>query len=139
MRSKIDKIKYFTQKIIDVLALCVYKPTKNKLDRIINDYLKNTNMEFYCLKIQDIMGIIGILKRKNNIEIKHIAVSKNRRKMGIGKKLINTIRAKYKNKTIFAETDDETVEFYRKCGFNIINLGEKYPNIVRYKCIIKTK
>ncbi|MDN4071264.1 hypothetical protein NYE70_06050 [Paenibacillus sp. FSL R5-0407] len=37
---------------------------------------------------------------------------------------------------IDAETDMDAVDFYRKIGFQIIRLGEKYPGIERFKCIL---
>ncbi len=33
-----------------------------------------------------------------------------------------------------AETDCEAVEFYRKCGWIITSLGEKYPGVERFQC-----
>lgn len=39
-----------------------------------------------------------------------------------------------KSHIIIAETDDEAVGFYRKCDFEVNNLGEKYPNVIRYEC-----
>lgn len=33
-----------------------------------------------------------------------------------------------------AETDLEAVDFYRKCGFTVATLGEKYPGVQRFSC-----
>jgi ribosomal protein S18 acetylase RimI-like enzyme len=54
--------------------------------------------------------------------------------MGIGKKLIEYSFYHLKPSILVAETDDDAVEFYRRCGFIINSLGEKYPDIVRYEC-----
>lgn len=35
---------------------------------------------------------------------------------------------------ISAETDRDAVGFYRKYGFQITSLGEKYPGVERFKC-----
>lgn len=35
-----------------------------------------------------------------------------------------------------AETDKNAVNFYRKIGFNITSLGEKYPGVERFKCTL---
>jgi len=35
------------------------------------------------------------------------------------------------------ELAKEAVNFYEKCGFKITSLGEKYPGIVRFKCILE--
>ncbi|HPH97803.1 MAG TPA: hypothetical protein PKW33_16525 [Anaerolineaceae bacterium] len=33
-----------------------------------------------------------------------------------------------------AETDCEAVDFYRRCGFQMESLGEKYPGMERFRC-----
>lgn len=35
---------------------------------------------------------------------------------------------------LIAETDRDAVEFYRKYGFEIHSLGEKYPGVDRFHC-----
>ena len=34
-------------------------------------------------------------------------------------------------------TDDEAVEFYKKIGFQVKSLGEKYPGVERFCCYLK--
>lgn len=36
---------------------------------------------------------------------------------------------------IKAETDKDAVGFYKKNGFSITSLGEKYPGVERFECI----
>jgi len=50
--------------------------------------------------------------------------------------MINNIIAQSNIKELIAETDDDAVEFYRKCGFKIKDLGAVYDNTRRYKCIL---
>ncbi|QSF44504.1 GNAT family N-acetyltransferase [Paenibacillus tianjinensis] len=38
--------------------------------------------------------------------------------------------------TITAETDHEAVGFYRNAGFAITSLGEQYPGVERFACIL---
>ncbi|ETE89388.1 acetyltransferase [Bacillus thuringiensis serovar aizawai str. Leapi01] len=38
---------------------------------------------------------------------------------------------------IEAETDDEAVEFYKRIGFQVKSLGEKYPGIERFHCYME--
>ena len=33
-----------------------------------------------------------------------------------------------------AETDKDAVDFYRKLGFSVTSLGEKYPGVERFHC-----
>jgi hypothetical protein len=37
-------------------------------------------------------------------------------------------------KELVAETDQDAVKFYRRWGFQIQSLGEKYPNTERFQC-----
>jgi len=46
--------------------------------------------------------------------------------------MINYIASKYSS--IVAETDYEAVDFYRRYGFVITSLGEKYPGVERFLC-----
>ncbi len=46
--------------------------------------------------------------------------------------MINYISDKYP--LIYAETDNDAVNFYWKYGFEITSLGEKYPGVERFLC-----
>ncbi|GAA0394735.1 hypothetical protein GCM10008933_26940 [Paenibacillus motobuensis] len=37
---------------------------------------------------------------------------------------------------IIAETDQDAIGFYSKIGFEIHSLGEKYPGVERFQCIL---
>lgn len=87
--------------------------------------------------------ILGIIALKN-VNKKRIAIYLNgvhpdRRRKGIGKAMIEYVRNRYSNKTFVAETDKDSVGFYRKIGFGIHSLGFKYPNVERFLCTIDTK
>lgn len=85
----------------------------------------------------DVIGCIGIeFFGSKHCEIKHIAVSINHRGEGIGSKMISFIKDKYSLSFISAETDKNTVNFYKNYGFKIISLGEKYPGGERFHCIL---
>ncbi|PSC77189.1 N-acetyltransferase, partial [Mammaliicoccus sciuri] len=53
----------------------------------------------------------------------------------LGNEIINKIHQLFPKQKLVAETDNDAVGFYIKLGFKIISLGEKYPGIIRYKCI----
>ena len=40
----------------------------------------------------------------------------------------------YSVKLVSAETDKDAVNFYKRYGFSIISLGEKYPGVERFYC-----
>ncbi|MEG0573277.1 MAG: GNAT family N-acetyltransferase, partial [Enterococcus sp.] len=64
--------------------------------------------------------------------------SPNHRGLGIGSKMISFILEKYSLTFMFAETDKDAVEFYGNYGFKITSLGEKYPGVERFRCILNS-
>ncbi|MCR2823625.1 GNAT family N-acetyltransferase [Lederbergia panacisoli] len=78
-------------------------------------------------------GCIGIeIINSKECVIRHIAVSSEQRGKGFGSKMINFLSEQYP--FISAETDKDAVDFYRKYGFIITNLGEKDPGVERFLC-----
>ncbi|AFK86105.1 GNAT family N-acetyltransferase [Thermoanaerobacterium saccharolyticum] len=130
------KVILKTSDITRVLAESVYNPTQERLMSRVDEYTNNTNVAAFGYIVDgSICGVIVLdTAQKEKIIILDIAVSKSSQHLGIGSKLINYVLVCLKPSIILAETDDDAVGFYRKYGFEINNLGEKYPNIKRYEC-----
>ena len=79
------------------------------------------------------MEIIGA----NKARICHIAVVPQYRHKGIAVQMIKEIVRMYQLTYLEAETDAEAVKFYKKMGFQIKSLGEKYPGIERFHCYLE--
>lgn len=105
-----------------------------KVDLEYQMYLKSLNRKLYCFELQEeIVGCIGIeIISFNECVIKHIAVSSEHRGKGIGSRMIEFLSEEFT--LITAETDKDAVDFYRKYGFSITSLGEKYPGVERFLC-----
>jgi len=128
--------------LLSVLGESVYNPTKERLMNRADKYIINPNTAIYTYKENDTYkGIIVIdISNINAIEILNIAVSASFQKSGIGSSLINYCINMFHPDEITAETDDDAVEFYKKFGFNILSLGDKYgAGIMRYQCTLKCK
>ena len=71
-------------------------------------------------------------------EIVGIAVSDNARRKGIGKQLIQRVMESENLESIKAQTDDDSIGFYRKCGFSDERIVIEYPDgsAVRYNCVL---
>ena len=125
-----------TSNVLTVLSESVYMPTEEKLKNRVESYINNSNVVAYGYRDNGIIcGLIVIDRsKKEEIVILDIAVNKNIQRCGIGRKLVEYVLYNLKPNILIAETDDEAVNFYRKCGFIINNLGEKHPNIIRYEC-----
>lgn len=119
--------------------LLSYATSIDKVDNVYGRYIQSSNQQLFgFMEEKKIIGIIGIELHTTKIcEIKHIAVSPEVRREGIGSKMIHFLCDNYPLATIFAETDADAVEFYRKFGFKITTLGEKYPAVERFWCEYK--
>lgn len=71
--------------------------------------------------------------------LRHIAVFPAYRGRGIGRQLIAHALARFRLHHLTAETDREAVGFYRRCGFSITSLGERYPDVERFRCVLRVE
>lgn len=125
--------------VLTVISLSMYMPTVEKLKSLADKYESDSAISaFACVDDEFVCGTI-ILKRieDNQFEIIGIATHSDRRKQGVASKLISHAASILNCGVITAETDDDSVDFYRKYGFQIHSLGEKYPGIIRYLCTLK--
>ncbi|MFS0727680.1 GNAT family N-acetyltransferase [Paenibacillus sp. 1P07SE] len=85
---------------------------------------------------QKVVGFLGVERLSGEEAVlKHIAVLRHYRRLGIGKQMLDNYMRLYRIPTIEAETDRDAVQFYRHIGFQIKSLGEKYPGVERFRCI----
>ena len=109
------------------------------LDRKVAEFRRREDLHLYgWIENDEILGVCGIEVHSDYVEIYNIAVDPNNRKHGIGRAMITAVQQKYK-RTVKAETDDDAVEFYRKCGFETEGLIKTYSNgeVQRYKCVLQ--
>ncbi len=112
-------------------------------ERIENEYLKyceDNDRDLFGMLINDnLVGLMGILHLSEEVkEIKHIAIKGNFRRQGIGRAMIMEYIRLNTSSELTAETDREAVGFYEQMGFEITSLGEKYPGVERFRCILNT-
>ena len=71
-------------------------------------------------------------------EIIGIAVSDKARCQGIGKRMIQSVMESEGLERVEAQTDDDSIGFYRKCGFAEKRTVVDYPDgsAVRYNCVL---
>lgn len=137
MREIIDvKNQLHDKEIQNIIAYSQYMPSPEKLHRIADEYASNRSIHvFGCSEDRVVHGIIVIEETGvNSFEIIGIAVNPDHRMCGIGRELIAYAIRELNCKNLFAETDDDAVNFYRRCGFTIKNLGQKYKGVTRYSC-----
>ena len=121
-----------------ISSLYHYSPVKEKLSKASENYHDNENIFPFAIFDEDnISGIIVVQKiDREAYEIIDIDVDSDYRKQGIASKLIDYIIKKFKIKTLFVETDDDTVGFYGKYGFINSELINKIEDTNRYRCTL---
>lgn len=123
------------------LLACSMWPDEEKIVQELNTYLEDESRillgEFIDHTLVGLMGIIQISHEK--VILKHIAVKEEYRNKGIGKKMIQAYIKTQKVNIVEAETDVEAVDFYRRIGFQVTSLGEKYKGVERFKCQYKAR
>jgi ribosomal protein S18 acetylase RimI-like enzyme len=137
----IDVKNYFdSTELLEILAESVFEPTMERLKSKADNYMSNPLVSIYALNQNGKnIGII-VLKTINSrqIEILNFAVKSDMQKSGVGRKLINYCSRAFKADSIIAETDDDAVGFYKKVGFIVHPLGDKYGvGIDRYLCELR--
>ena len=121
----------------EIYKHCMFMPTEEKFNIKVNQYLNDNSVKiFACFEQDKIVGIMVVsFKEQKKIEIIGIAVDVSARGKGIGSYMINQIINNYGLLSVYAETDNDAVGFYRKNGFNIMEFSETYDGatVVRYK------
>lgn len=125
-----------------ILEKIINKDDANKLFYIEKKIFKNEayslkqieeiifmkNYTSYFIKEKDIIsGYIIVFDNSETFEIMKIGVLEEKRKMGIGEKLINKIKEKEKN--IFLEVRENNISaisFYEANGFKKIGIRKNY-------------
>ena len=106
------------------------------MDELISDALVRI---FLCETDDGIVGMLVMKKEADKAEIVGIAVSEKYRGHGIARQILQHAITEENLQTVFAQTDEDAVGFYRKCGFAAEEEIVEYPNraCVRYNCELK--
>lgn len=84
------------------------------------------------------VGCIGLfLPGPGEAVVGHIAVAPTHRLRGIGRSLVDDAVRRFRLVSVTAETDATAVLFYRRCGFETRSLGELYPGVERFRCMLR--
>jgi GrpB-like predicted nucleotidyltransferase (UPF0157 family)/N-acetylglutamate synthase-like GNAT family acetyltransferase len=120
--------------VCEILAACVFDNSPEGMAHEIAKYQANPDMQFYGYHENgELLGVCGFEEHENRMEILHIAARETARHKGVGSAMVMALRRKY-CKAIEAETDDDAVDFYRKCGFETTAI-QKY-NVRRWVCVL---
>ena len=122
----------------EIYKHCMFMPTEEKFNNKVALFLNDNSVKiFACFEQDKILGVIVVsFIERQKIEIIGIAVDTPVRGKGVGSYIINQIINNYGLLSVYAETDNDAVGFYRNNGFNIVEFSEIYGDetVVRYKC-----
>ncbi|MBR5995820.1 MAG: GNAT family N-acetyltransferase [Eubacteriaceae bacterium] len=128
-----------SEEAYSLYAPCMYQPKyedfKNKMESLLNDHSVRV---YVCGERGEKTGIMVLKLSGSAAEIIGIATSEKLRHRGIGKHLIQFAMESECLERINAQTDDDSVGFYRKCGFTEERIVVDYPDgsVVRYNCVL---
>ncbi|OMF17167.1 GNAT family N-acetyltransferase [Paenibacillus amylolyticus] len=122
----------------ELLSYSVF-PDPDHLKRALKQYVENDELYLAGYEAEEqLIGLIGYEHTgSNEITIHHIAILPENRFKNYGRGMISQLLEKYNPDTLIAETDLEAVEFYRNTGFVVYSLGELYPGVERFRCVLE--
>jgi ribosomal protein S18 acetylase RimI-like enzyme len=87
-----------------------------------------------------LVGCIGVEQAgRSEIVVHSLAVKPGFRRKGIGRFMVRELATAFGGSTLVAETDADAVGFYRRCGFAVTSLGERYPGTERFRCTLPAR
>ncbi len=117
-----------------LIAPSVLNPTLTRLDYLFEQVYTSPRRALYVWQEGDQpLGILGIERiGRDAALLLHIAVDEAHRTQGIARKMVQTVIAQEHLQSLYSETDQNSVAFYRRYGFEVTSLGEKHPGIERF-------
>ena len=119
-----------------LLTMSTGFPTPAKVEQGFTRYRDEPGWSLLAHAVDgQVTGVIGLQHMApGEAVIQAIAVLPSHRGQGIGRQMVRQVWARFGLRRLTAETDKDSVEFHRPCGFAITSLGEKYPGIERFAC-----
>ncbi|MBU5350876.1 GNAT family N-acetyltransferase [Paenibacillus silvae] len=122
----------------ELLSYSVF-PDPDQVNQAIQEY--ETQETLFLSGYEDEEQLVGLIGYEHTgpseITIRHIAVLPENRFKNYGRGMISQLLAAHNPDTLIAETDHEAVEFYRNSGFIVYSLGELYPGVERFRCVLE--
>ena len=128
-----------SEEAFSIYASCMYHPTYDEYKTQMEDYLLDSSVKVFVSENRGRKTGMMVLKLSEvAAEIIGIAVSDNARRKGIGKQLIQRVMKSENLESVKAQTDDDSIGFYRKCGFSEERVVMKYSDgsVIRHNCVL---
>ena len=124
-----DKSWLLSEEAFSIYSQCMYHATYEDFKAQMDIYLSNPSIKVFVYENRDIKAAMMVLDTSGNTaEIIGIAVSDKFQHKGTGKQLIQSVMESENLESIKAQTDDDSIGFYRKCGFVEEKVVITYPD-----------
>jgi len=111
--------------ILQMMAFSEYERSFTRACKRAQAYQADAAQQVYgWIENSAVLGVCGFLPHEGEVEITGIAVAAHARKRGIGRAMITALR-EMQGLPMEAETDDDAVGFYLKCGFAVEEAASK--------------
>ena len=135
-----EKSWLLSEEAFSIYCQCMYHATYEDFQAQMDIYLSDPSVKVFVCEDRDNKVAMMVLDTSGNTaEIIGIAVSGKFQHKGIGKQLIQSVMESENLDSIKAQTDDDSIGFYRKCGFTDERVEIEYPDgfAVRYNCVLR--
>lgn len=129
---------FTSPEVYRVYQACMYQPSPAKFSALAEQLLASPSpAAFGCRRGDRLAGVIALRQAGDRGEIVGIAVEEALRGQGLGSRLVRGAIQALRLKKAAAETDQEAVDFYRKCGFSAKAFTRSYGGreVLRYACV----
>ena len=135
---KESKFLLHTEAGRQLLSFALFQPTEEKITARADQYAADEACRIFFALIKDVpIGLCILKEAESGGEILILSVSPPFRRQCIGRAMMHFLRVCFPDSPLIAETDDDAVDFYRRCGFDVLSLGETYPGVTRYACTLQ--
>ena len=137
--SCIDEDWLLSKEAFLLYASCMYQPRYENFKKQMEDLINDPSVRVYvCESRGEKTGMMVLRSSDSVAEIIGIGVSEKLRRRGTGRHLIEYVMKSEGLERINAQTDDDSIGFYRKCGFAEERIVVDYPDVsvVRYNCVL---
>ena len=134
-----DRDWLISEEAFSIYASCMYKPSFADYKTHIESCMADPSVKIYVCTIGGERAGILILRKQDPVsEIVGIAVSPQFRRRKVGKSMLFCMMKKEQLTAIRAQTDEDAIGFYRKCGFSETKEIVEYPDgkAARYTCCL---
>lgn len=135
-----DGERLLSYDVFRIYSSCMYQPSYEEYKAKMARFLEDKKAEIYiCMQEDRIIGMLVLDRLQPIPVILGIAVSEKERGKGVGRTLIRQVMDRENLKSIRAETDEDAIGFYRRCGFTEEKKCVEYPDgtAVRYVCLLR--